>query len=180
MFETFFENSNQISFYDLKGKSNAKSLQLQIEYNYSNLLNLNLVYKNYDVRQDYISGYLQKPLLAKNRFFVNLGIESKLNPSKKKFRLDITYNLIGSQRLVETLRDKSNSFSPSYSLWNSQITKTFSKKIQIYMGSENIGNYNQSNPIIGIEDPFSTNFDASQIYAPIFGGMIYLGIRINS
>ena len=44
---------------------------------------------------------------------------------------------------------------------------------------ENIGNFKQTNPIIGSNDPFGINFDSSQIYAPIFGGMIYSGLRIK-
>ena len=173
------ENPKEISFYNLEGKSVSKSLQLEIDYNYLNFLNLRVAYKNYDVKQDYISGYLQKPLLAKNRFFTNLSIDSKRTSTGKNWRWDLTYHYVGAQRLVETVRDQTNSYSPSYSLWNSQLTRIFSKKIEIYLGGENIGNFKQTNPIIGSENPFGLDFDASQIYGPIFGGMIYTGLRLK-
>ena len=173
------ENPKQISFYNLEGKSVSKSFQLEIDYNYLNFLNLRVAYKNYDVKLDYISGYLQKPLLAKNRFFTNLSIDSKRTSTGKNWRWDLTYHYVGAQRLVETVRDQTNSYSPSYSLWNSQLTRIFSKKIEIYLGGENIGNFKQTNPIIGSENPFGLDFDTSQIYGPIFGGMIYTGLRLK-
>jgi hypothetical protein len=44
---------------------------------------------------------------------------------------------------------------------------------------ENFGNNRQINPIIGVENPFGADFDSSQVYAPIFGRMIYAGLRWN-
>jgi outer membrane receptor for ferrienterochelin and colicins len=174
-----WENFDKISFYNLEGKSIAKSFHIEIDYSYQNLINLRIAFKNYDVRQDYISGYKEKPLLAKNRFFVNMGIESKPTLKGKLWRWDLTFHLVGNQRLVETIRDDLNSFSPSYSIWNFQLSRIFSKKFEIYLGGENIGNFKQKNPIIGSDDPFGINFDSSQIYGPIFGGMIYSGLRLK-
>jgi len=45
------------------------------------------------------------------------------------------------------------------------------------MGIENFGNYTQINPIISSEQPFNANFDSSQVWAPVFGRMIYGGFR---
>ena len=174
-----WENFDQISFYNLQGKSIAKSFHIEIDYSYQNLINMRLAFKNYDVKQDYISGYKEKPLLAKNRFFANMGIESKTTPRGRQWRWDLTFHLVGNQRLVETIRDDLNSYSPIYSIWNFQLSRAFSKKFEIYLGGENIGNFKQTNPIIGSNDPFGINFDSSQIYAPIFGGMIYSGLRIK-
>ena len=140
---------------------------------------MRLAFKNYDVKQDYISGYKEKPLLAKNRFFANMGIESKTTPRGRQWRWDLTFHLVGNQRLVETIRDDLNSYSPIYSIWNFQLSRVFSKKFEIYLGGENIGNFRQTNPVIGSDDPFGMNFDSSQIYGPIFGGMIYSGLRIK-
>ena len=107
------------------------------------------------------------------------SIDSKRTSTGKNWRWDLTYHYVGAQRLVETVRDQTNSYSPSYSLWNSQLTRIFSKKIEIYLGGENIGNFKQTNPIIGSENPFGLDFDTSQIYGPIFGGMIYTGLRLK-
>jgi hypothetical protein len=34
-------------------------------------------------------------------------------------------------------------------------------------------------PIIAAEDPFGINFDSAQVYAPVFGRMLYAGLRWN-
>ena len=142
-----WENFDKISFYNLEGKSIAKSFHIEIDYSYQNLINMRLAFKNYDVKQDYISGYKEKPLLAKNRFFANMGIESKTTPRGRQWRWDLTFHLVGNQRLVETIRDDLNSYSPIYSIWNFQLSRVFSKKFEIYLGGENIGNFRQTNPI---------------------------------
>ncbi len=174
-----WENLREISFYNLEGQSSAKSFQLELDYYYKNFLNVRAAYKNYDVKVDYKSGYIQKPLLAKNRFFANLGWESKTTLTGKQWRWDLTYHHVGSQRLVHNLVDHPKGFSPSYTLWNSQLTRVFSKKFEIYLGGENIGNYRQRTAIIGANDPFGADFDAAQVYAPIFGGMVYSGLRLK-
>ncbi len=44
---------------------------------------------------------------------------------------------------------------------------------------ENIGNYTQTHPIVDAQNPFGNNFDASLIWAPIFGRMFYTGVRFD-
>ena len=173
-----WEESNKISFYNLDGKSISKSLQLGMDFSYREFLTLSAAYKNYIIRSNYNSGYLYKPLQPRNIVFINAGLESSIK-NKSQWKWDLTINLIGDQRLVETIRDYENKTSPKYNLINSQITRVFSNKFEIYLGAENIGNYKQINPIISSENPFSPNFDSAQIYAPIFGRMIYSGLRLK-
>ena len=59
-----------------------------------------------------------------------------------------------------------------------QITKYF-RTCSLYLGAENMTNYRQTNPIIGWEDPFGPDFDASMVYAPTSGWKIYLGFRYD-
>jgi outer membrane receptor for ferrienterochelin and colicin len=108
-----------------------------------------------------------------------LGWETKRNEKEAQWRWDLTYHGIGKQRLVETSRDIKGSYSQSYGIWNSQITRAFQTNFEIYAGMENFGNNRQINPIIGVENPFGADFDSSQVYAPIFGRMIYAGLRWN-
>jgi len=173
-----WEKSEEVSFYNLTGNSSAKSFQFEVDFSH-NLWNFRTAYKNYDVKLDYKSGSLQKPLQARNRFFANVGFESNFTAKDQQWRWDLTYHLVGTQRLVETNRDKANSYSPNYSLWNSQLTRVFSETFELYLGGENIGNYRQTNPIIGGGNPFGPDFDASQVYAPVFGNMIYAGLRFK-
>jgi hypothetical protein len=173
------EKPREVSFYNLEGESAAKSFQIELDYYYRNFFNFRAAYKNYDVKMDYKNGFLEKPLLAKNRFFANLGWESKTTTGGKQWRYDLTYHYVGAQRLVHNLIDRPGGFSPNYSLWNTQLTYLFSKKFEIYLGGVNIGNYKQLSPIIGSNDPFGADFDAAQVYAPIFGGMVYSGLRLK-
>lgn len=174
-----FEKPREVSFYNLEGESTAKSFQIELDYYFRDYLNFRAAYKNYNVKMDYKSGFLQKPLLAKNRFFANLGWESKPNLVGKQWRYDLTYHYVGAQRLVHNLIDRPRGFSPKYSLWTTQLTYVLSEKFEIYLGGENIGNYRQPSPIIGSVDPFGVDFDAAQVYAPVFGRMIYTGLRLK-
>ena len=174
-----WESEGQILSYNLEGLSRANSFQLSIDYNLSQAMSLRFAYKNYDVKTTYDSGFLQRPLQAQNRFFANFGWESKRNAKQAQWRWDLTCHALGKQRLVSNQRDPAGSYSPAYSLWNSQLTRAFSSKFELYAGIENLGNYKQLSPIVGVEDPFGINFDTAQIYAPIFGRMVYVGLRWN-
>jgi len=176
------QSPQQALFYNLRGKSFANSFQ--IEFNYAIVKNLRLrsAYKMYDVQTDYLSGTFQKPLQAKNRFFGNLEYETSLTNSKQ-WKFDFTYNWIGEQQLPNTQSnlntDRLATFSPAYSLMNTQITRVFSPVFEVYVGGENIGNYTQSKAILGAANPFGMNFDSSIVYAPVFGQMYYAGLRFK-
>lgn len=174
-----WEQKHQISFYNLEGPSRANSFQLSLDFALNNALNFRFAYKNYDVKTTYTSGFLQRPLQAQQRFFANAGWETERKSNGAQWRWDLTYHAIGAQRLVTTSRDPVGSFSPSYGLWNSQLTRALKTNFELYTGIENLGNYKQLNPIVGADDPFGADFDTAQVYAPIFGRMIYLGLRWN-
>lgn len=70
-------------------------------------------------------------------------------------------------------------YSPSFSLFNAQITRTFSSTFEMYIGGENIGDYTQDKAILGSSNPFGPNFDTSIVYAPVFGQMYYAGLRFK-
>jgi outer membrane receptor for ferrienterochelin and colicin len=177
------QSPQQVLFYNLNGKSVANSLQLEFNYEIINHFNLRSAYKFYDVRTDYLSGNYQKPLQAKHRFFGNLEYETHIGDKGKQWKFDYTFNWIGQQQLPNTtsnpINDRLPEFSSSYSLMNAQITRTFSSTFEMYIGGENIGNYTQEKAILGSENPFGSTFDASIVYAPVFGQMYYAGLRFK-
>ena len=65
------------------------------------------------------------------------------------------------------------------SLLNTQVTKVFSRKFEMYFGVENLTNFKQKNPILASDNPFSANFDSTIIYGSIFGRMFYSGLRFK-
>ena len=170
-----FETFGEFNFYNSSlGKSKSDNYQIEFLFSKNNW-NITAAYKKYDVKSYYQSGLKEKPLQPRNIIFFNYGIESnKVNESNWKF--DITYNRLGKQRLMLNPRDNYEFTDPHFSI-NSQITRVFSSKFEVYVGGENINNYQQENPIIMANDPFNQNFDASIIHGPIFGSIYYIGLR---
>jgi len=178
-----WENPNEVSFYNLDGKSEANSFQLELNYEVLKNLDLRTAYKYYDVKTDYQTGLLQKPLQAKHRFFANIAYETSPKESGSQWRFDFTLHTLGEQRLPNSSSNPEQyqlgEFSESYSLMNSQITKVFNEHFEIYLGGENLTNFTQNNPVLGADDPFGVNFDTSIVYAPIMGRMFYGGFRFK-
>uniref|UniRef100_A0AB33KYA6 TonB-dependent receptor plug domain-containing protein n=1 Tax=Tenacibaculum sp. Pbs-1 TaxID=3238748 RepID=A0AB33KYA6_9FLAO len=173
-----WENPQEISFYNLEGKSIANSFQIEMNQNIIPYFNTRFSYKFYDVSTDYKSGNLAKALQAKHRFFANVSYETKREESDASWKFDVTYNWIGEQRLPNS-NNQLPTYSDSYNLLNTQITKVFSKKFEMYAGAENITNYKQKNPIQGSDNPFGANFDTTIVYAPVFGSNFYAGLRFK-
>lgn len=168
-----WETPNAIRFYNLEGDSFANSLQLGFDSELASDLNLRLAYKYYDVQLDYESGRKQKPLQPEHRFFANLGYVGS------KWRLDGTYQYTGSMRVPATGDHPNGQQTQSFGLINAQITYIPKADIEFYIGAENAADYRQSDPIVSANDPFGTSFDTTQVYAPVEGSMMYLGMRYN-
>jgi len=168
-----WETLGQISFYNLSGESYAKSLQLGLDARLFRILDARFAYKYYDVQVDYSSGRMQKPLQPKQRYFINLGYIGT------KWRIDATYQYTGSQRIPPTILNPNGFESKSFGLINSQLTYIPKTNFEIYLGGENLNNESQARPILSADQPFSSNFDSSLVYAPVFGRMMYVGLRYN-
>ncbi len=179
-----WENPREVTFSNLEGESFANSLQVELNHEILPHVELRTAYKFYDVKTDYQNGLLQKPLQARHRYFANIGYNTPAKENGSQWRFDYTLHALGEQRLPDTSANPINlqlgDFSEGYSLMNAQVTKVFSKKFEVYLGGENLGNFRQGNPVLGAEDPFGTNFDTTIVYAPIFGRMLYAGFRFKS
>lgn len=177
-----WENPQEIAFYDLDGRSIANSFQVEASYNLAKNFNLRTAYKYFDITTDYRRGNLQKPMQPQNRFFANLSYETELE-NEKQWRFDATFNIIGKQRLPNTsinpVQYQLPESTDSYQLLNSQITRVFSNRFELYLGAENLTNVQQKNPILASDDPFGSNFDTTIVYAPIFGRTFYAGLRFK-
>lgn len=179
-----YENPQEISFYNLEGKSYANSFQAEVNYNVFSQFDLRLAYKFYDVKTDYKSGKLEKPLVPKNRFFANASYETKAtSKNNAHWKFDATFNWVSEQRFSSTtsnaLAYQLPEYSPTVGTLNAQVTHVFSHKFEVYLGGENITNVRQQNPILGADDPFGPNFDSTFVYGPIFGSNYYMGLRFK-
>ena len=177
-----YENPQEVNFYNLEGKSYANSFQTEVNYNALEHFDLRLAYKLYDVKTQYQSGKLEKPLTPKHRFFANASYEIPVHENKTRlWRFDATFNWLGAQRFSSTesnpVQYQLSEYTPTVGTLNVQITKVFSPKFEVYLGGENVTNVRQNNPVLGANDPFGTNFDTTFVYGPIFGSMYYVGLR---
>ena len=166
------ENPGFLKFYNLNGKSFANTLQIDLGYELVERLNIKLAYKINEVKIEYENrGLLQPPLTPRDRALVNLSYAN----TSKDWEFDFTTNFVGESRLPAHQEVK-DAFSNPFFVHNSQITKRYDN-IEVYIGAENILNFTQDNPIKIADNPTDENFDASIVYAPINGRMIYLGLR---
>ena len=83
-----YENPQEVNFYNLDGKSYANSFQTEVNYNVFEHFDLRLAYKLYDVKTQYQSGKLEKPLTPKHRFFANASYETALRENKTGYWKD--------------------------------------------------------------------------------------------
>ncbi len=178
-----YETPTEINFYNLDGESFANSFQVEFNYTPLERLDLKSAYKYYDVKTQYQSGKLQKPLTPKHRVFANASYETQTSTKGGLWKFDATYNWIGEQRFSSTMQSpeafRLNPHSHTFSTLNAQVTKVFSDQFEVYLGGENITNVRQENPILSANNPFGANFDSTFVYGPIFGGMYYAGLRFK-
>ncbi len=174
----FDRSPQQVHFYNLQGESWSNSFQTQLDVEVLPRFDVRLAYRFNDVKTQYSGELRQKPLTAKHRAFINFAYET-LN----KWRFDFTLNRQGSKRIPDTESNPEKyqlaAESPAFYLANTQISKTWRNKFEIYLGAENLFNYKQPNPILASEAPFSNYFDSSLIWGPVFGRKIYMGLRFR-
>ena len=173
-----WETAGRVSFFNLEGSSYSNSFQAKLEYEILEGFNVRTAYRLFDVQTDYLEGRLAKPMVSRHRAFINMSYISKSN-----WHFDATLNWNGQRRLPDTSDNPEKyrrpDYSPDYLIMNAQIMKRWGKKLDIYLGVENMFDFRQEDPIIAADDPFGQYFDASIVWAPVFGRNIYLGFRYN-
>ena len=186
-YHTRFENQlivdrddaiNAIVFSNLKNSSFSNSFQTEFSFSPIKNLDIRLAYKFLDVEAKYGNEMRQQVMIPRQRGFVNIAYITR----NKRWEYDFTCSVFSPSRLP-IQRDFSNDTllisdmkSPTYAMINAQITHIY-KKFDFYLGGENLTNSTQKNPIIDAANPFGSKFDATNIYMPITGINIYVGIR---
>lgn len=164
----------------LDGKSYANSLQFDVRYQPIERLDVLLAYRLNDTRQT-IGGELKEvPLNSRYKGLINLNYSTNL----KKWMFDYTVQFNGGGRIPRPYAEWQNradisgdyfEFQP-YTVMNAQVTKYF-RYWNIYLGSENLTNFKQLNPVEGAENPYGAGFDATNIWGPVVGRKVYIGVR---
>jgi hypothetical protein len=164
----------------LSGKSYANSLQFDVRYQPIERLDVLLAYRLNDTKQT-IGGELKEvPLNSRYKGLINLNYSTNL----KKWMFDYTVQFNGGGRIPRPYEEWQNladisgdyfEFQP-YTVMNAQVTKYF-RYWNVYLGSENLTNFKQPNPVEGAENPYNQGFDATNIWGPVVGRKVYLGVR---
>jgi outer membrane receptor for ferrienterochelin and colicins len=181
-----FETPEFVQIYNLEGESYSHSVQIETQYTPVRRLDVRMAYRWLEVKTDYASGRLDKPLLNKHRAFLNLAYETKPTPKGAKWSYDFTGQWISSKRIPMShtmhmhLDDgMGQTYSQSYFQLNAQITRVFNNTFEVYFGGENLTNFMVHDPIVSAENPNDASFDSSLIWGPVFGRMYYFGFRWN-
>jgi outer membrane cobalamin receptor len=172
------ETVNTVVFSNLKNSSFSNSFQTEFSFSPIKNLDIRLAYKFLDVESKYGNEMRQQVMIPKHRGFLNLAYRSR----NKRWEYDFTCSMFSPSRLP-IQRDMTNDTllisdmkSRMYPMINAQITHIY-KKFDFYIGGENLTNSIQKNPIIDAAKPFGSKFDATNIFMPITGINIYVGIR---
>lgn len=171
-----YERAGRVSFYNLEGQSYSNSVQIKLEYPVAKNFDVRAAYRMFDVKSTYDNTLLEKPMVSKHRAFINMAYVTDSD-----WHFDATLNWNGQKRLPNTtdnpIEYQRPERSPSYFLLNAQVMKRWGDKWDIYLGAENLLNYKQEDAIIAGDDAFGQYFDASIVWAPLFGTNVYLGFR---
>lgn len=182
---TFFENqliSDQdkdpalIYFSNIDGLSFSHSFQSELSFTPLVNFDIRLAYKYLDVQSRFGDVVQDRVMIPKHRGFVNFAYRTR----NKRWEYDLTCSVFGSSRLplVELAPGELSTQNQSevWPMIGAQITHVY-KKFDFYLGGENLANYRQKDPIIDADQPFSPYFNATRVWAPIFGMNVYFGIR---
>jgi outer membrane receptor protein involved in Fe transport len=172
-----YRNTHEIYFYNLEGKSYANSLQIEAFYELFKRFDINTGIRLNDVKATYNTTLNKTPFVSNYKALISTQYRTKLD----KWQFDMTMQFHGPQQLtslINGLGEPLPGLSDEYLNLIAQVTKNY-RYWSFYIGGENLTNFTQENAIIDPENPFGENFDASQIWGPLYGRMFYAGIKYN-
>ena len=163
-----------VHFYNLDGKSYAHSLQFEANMELFRGFTMTLAHRLNDVKTTINGELREKPLTNRYKGLATMSYQSRL----KKWQFDFTTQFNGGGRLPDP--DPANPLwekeFPAYTIMLGQITRYF-RTWSVYLGSENLTNFVQPNPIIDVANPNGGFFDATNVWGPTHGRKFYVGMR---
>ncbi len=173
-------DANKLLIYDLNswnngdGKSFSHVLQVDVTYEPLAGLSTTLAFRRNIVKTTYGGILRDKALSSKYKGLLTASYK----PGLGLWQFDGSLQLNGPARLPKSALSDGTAYSSVYPQLSLQVTRWF-RHFSVYLGGENLTDYRQKNAVIGWDNPFSTDFDATQVWAPVHGRMLYVGVRIN-
>ena len=160
-------------------QSATQTLQADLSLDFNSHFNALLTFRYTDPKVRLLEAggctdkVIVRPMTSLYKGVLNLQYKTDLS----KWIFDFTAQLNGPMRLPGYAAEVwGMEYSPVYPMLYAQITRKL-RGMDIYAGVENITGFRQHDAIIGAQDPFSGDFDASVIWGPLMGRKFYLGIR---
>jgi outer membrane receptor for ferrienterochelin and colicins len=180
-YHTYFENQLIVDregavtrFVNQSGASYSNAIQTELSVSPKKNWDVRVAYKFLDVKANYGGTLQQQVMIPRHRGFFNTAYISR----NKRWEYNLTISVFGTSRLPGILPTDAVETSEVYPMMNTQITHVY-KKWEFYLGGENLTNFRQSNPIIDAANPFGSKFDATEIWGPVMGTMVYGGFRYS-
>ena len=168
---------NSVYFYSHEGTSSTDVWQVDVSLAPFRGFDIFAAFRYNDTKITYSDNgrqyVMEKPLISRYRGLVNLAYATGL----RKWVFDFTAQINGPSR-IPGLNGYSSQIrhSDPFPVYFAQVTKN-TKRFDIYLGSENIFDFKQKNPILNADNPFGRDFDSSLVWGPVVGRKIYAGIR---
>ncbi len=161
------------------GKARSHVVQAELSFNPRRDLALTVAYRYTDSRTDFGSGMVAKPLTSKSKGLFT----ASWTPRMGIWQTDVTLAINGGGRMPSpyTLADGAPSWGSSYHAFpslNAQVTRNW-RHWSVYVGGENLTCFKQKGPIVGASAPWGDTFDATMVYGPLHGAVVYAGFRYN-
>ncbi len=175
-------NPQTINFRSIDNGAYSNTFQAELNIEPILFFNVRLAYKFIDSKQFINGTWLEKPFTAKHRALLNLAYKTtKDELDDPQMLYDLTLQWHGMKRIPSTASNpiglRTRESSPSFVLVNAQITRSFNDLFDLYIGIENLFDFRQNDPIIDPANPNGQYFDASLIWGPLIGRMMYAGLR---
>lgn len=168
----------KISIGNLNGSSYSHTVQVDANYDITEDLNLLAAFRYNQVMCTYGGKMMEKPLQSRYKGLLTLSWK----PMLALWQVDLTLQINGGGRIPDYIDENNMLVSgkefPAYPQLNLQVMREF-RHFSLYIGSENLTNYRQENPVINAGNPWSPTFDPTLVWGPVHGIMAYAGIRMN-
>ena len=168
----------KISIGNLNGSSYSHTVQVDANYDITEDLNLLAAFRYNQVMCTYGGKMMEKPLQSRYKGLLTLSWK----PMLALWQVDLTLQINGGGRIPDYIDENNMRVSgkefPAYPQLNLQVMREF-RHFSLYIGSENLTNYRQENPVINAGNPWSPTFDPTLVWGPVHGIMAYAGIRMN-
>lgn len=173
------DNPHQALIYSSSRRSFSHSLQLELTWNAFEDFNFTAAWRLNDVKVDYGRGLQTKPLMSRNKALFTLNYAPMMGIWQ--FDASLAINGSGVMPTPYTLSNEQLSWARTFKAYptlNAHVTRNF-RHWSVYIGGENLTGYRQQDPIVGASNPWGNEFDATMIYGPLHGAMVYVGFRYN-